>query len=100
MKQNSIFYASTFALCAKMKLIHSIKIDGTASTSFSYSFLITKLYKRFPSLTHTLILDVCLTMCNKACTGLNLIKLLGAYLGAQLSQVNGARRLNKRLKVL
>ncbi len=31
--------------------------------------------------------------------GLNLIKLLGAYLGAQLSQVDGARRLNKRLKV-
>jgi len=32
--------------------------------------------------------------------GPNLIKLLGAYLGAYLSQVNGVRRLNKRLKVL
>ncbi len=33
-------------------------------------------------------------------SGINLIKLLGAYLSAWLSQVNGARRLNKRLKVL
>jgi hypothetical protein len=33
-------------------------------------------------------------------SGLNLIKLLGAYLGAKLSQVNGARRLNRCLKVL
>jgi len=32
--------------------------------------------------------------------GPNLIKRLGAYLGAQLSQVNRVRRLNKRLKVL
>ncbi len=31
---------------------------------------------------------------------LNLIKLLGAYLGAYLSQVDRIRRLNKRLKVL
>jgi len=30
----------------------------------------------------------------------NLIKLLGAYLGAYLSQINRVRRLNKRLKVL
>jgi hypothetical protein len=33
-------------------------------------------------------------------SGVNLIKLLGAYLGAYLNQVNGARRLNKPLKVL
>jgi hypothetical protein len=32
--------------------------------------------------------------------GLNLIKLLGAYLDAMLSQDNGIRRLNKHLKVL
>jgi len=32
--------------------------------------------------------------------GLNLIKLLQAYLGAYLSQANGIRLLNKPLKVL
>ncbi len=32
--------------------------------------------------------------------GPNLIKLLGAYLGAYLSQINGVRGLYKRLKVL
>ena len=32
--------------------------------------------------------------------GIDLIKLLRAYLGAYLSQVNGVRHLNKRLKVL
>ena len=32
--------------------------------------------------------------------GLNLIKLLGAYLGAHLHKLDGDRRLNKRLKVL
>jgi len=30
----------------------------------------------------------------------NIIKLLGAYLDAYLSQINRVRRLNKRLKVL
>jgi hypothetical protein len=33
-------------------------------------------------------------------TGLNLIKLLDAYLGPLLSQVNGVRGLNKRLELL
>jgi hypothetical protein len=33
-------------------------------------------------------------------SGLNLIKLFGAYLDAKLSQNNRVRRLNKRLKVL
>ncbi len=33
-------------------------------------------------------------------SGLNLIKLLSAYIGAYLSQVNGAKRLFRRLKVL
>jgi len=33
-------------------------------------------------------------------SGPNLIKLLGAYLGANLSQINRVRHLNKRLKVL
>jgi hypothetical protein len=32
--------------------------------------------------------------------GPNHIKLLGAYLGTYLSQINWVRRLNKRLKVL
>jgi len=32
--------------------------------------------------------------------GPNLIKLLGAYLGAYRSQINRVRHLNKRLKVL
>jgi len=40
------------------------------------------------------------TFHNKYCPGPNLIKLLGVYLGAYLSQINRVRHLNKRLKVL
>jgi hypothetical protein len=42
--------------------------------------------------------QVCSQLVQAKRPGLNLVKLLGAFLGTLLNQVNGAKRINKRQK--
>ncbi len=55
---------------------------------------------QFMELLPNLIIEFAISIFFKTSPGANLINLLGAHLGASLSQVNRVRRLNKCLKVL
>jgi hypothetical protein len=75
-----------------VKLSRFVKYENKAATIKWPSLIAKKLKNKHLTIKKKKLLGLI--------PGLGLLKLLVAYLGAKLSQVNRVRRLNKRLKVL